>query len=788
MTKSQSLTISKRRFLRIGGIFIGLVALVLIFLQFLPSPVESTPFVRMPSPQVQVINPAQGEVYTVGDPINVQTIANGQHPFQLTELWINGVLVGTDPVPFEGINPWGSIFSWIPTEVGVYSLMARVVDDQGNQSYSNGVVVYVEEDENKLSEGAAGEPVEKGDSPGPSVYPAAAPVSAQTNPSAAGAPLPPILSIQTDGCDAVLSIQDQSENEVGFAVYRQMLYQNTFIEIASLDPQEGTDLLPAYSDTDLTGGITYYVTAFNGEGEASSNLAIVNFESEDCAPEDQAFDVLSIRYVSFTTDLNVDQAYCYRSYNGLDWTRWPEFGFFPVNGEEIVLPEEPENHMLGELEGEPLFQPFDLRIECWGWEGETLTFLGSVLFENLGPESVGDHKGGLGHISVILLLEITKHFVPTNYTFNDGFQELFFKLTHLKIDINKTNLIPDLIEGIVTIQNMPNIAAWKFFTEEACFLHLEPEAQTAFATLFLCSPTKGYHKGPDGINPQPFILWHIFELVCSREPCLPLSWWQNFAEQRGGRLYMWVYEEFTGYLPLREMIDDPLRTVFRPYWRDCEGDRIFRIQMVVELKSLDWMGPKSNPVIVKCTKEITDQVQLEITVTTLQISHADDGINDNVLEAYGLFGVLRSTVPLGYWRTLTLPRQFGFTGAGYAMKMSNGTYNFSDFELCQQIHEVAGRECDLHPNNSLDWEFVQNNNSMIVPVTGGEALRLEIGLFDDDVTIGNHSDPICVASLWTADKTLNQWAATKNETYQLHQPNNGNAECWVNITISAIND
>lgn len=785
MTKSQSLTVSKRRFLKIGGIFIGLAALVLIFLQFLPSSVESAPFVRIPPPQVQIGNPAQGEVYTVGDLINVQTIATGQYPFQLTELWINGVLVGTDPVPFEGINPWGSIFSWVPDEVGVYSLMARVVDDHGNQSYSNGVVVYVEEAENQLSEGEVGELDEEGDTSGPIVFLPAALVSAPANPPNNGAPLAPALSVQSDGCDAVLSIQDQSENEAGFAVYRQMLYENTFVEITSLDSQEGTNPLPTYTDMDLVGGITYYVTAFNGEGEASSNLVVVNFESEDCAPEDQAFDTLSIRYVSFTTDLNVDQAYCYRSYNGLNWSRWPEFGFFPVNGEGIVLPEEPENHMLGELEGEPLFQPFDLQMECWGWEGGTLMFLGSVLFDNLGPESVGDHQQGSGHISMDLLVEITNRLYPTNYSFNDGFQELFFKLTHSEFDISKSNQIPDLKDLIITTQNMPIIAAWKFFTEEACFLHLEPEAQTAFATLFMCSPTKGYHKGPDGINPQPFILWQIYELVCPREPCLPLSWWQNFAEQQGGKVYMYVHEENSR----RITVDNPMRTVFRPEWRNCTGDRILRVQMVVEFQDRKWLGPKSNPVIVKCTNQITDQVQMEVKFTNLHLSHVSDS-SDDVLEAYGSFSVVYHYTT---GTSLEIPRGLceniheGDPDIYCYPRLGNGIYSIALFYLC---HSVTINDCPQGgPVNESPYQ--QNNNSIVVPVRGGDALRIQASLMDYDMPAYGHisySDSFCNVIFWTIDKTLLDWASTKNEVYHLHQPDNGDAECTVDVVLNAVND
>lgn len=810
MTQLKTLAASKRGFLSIGFIIIGLVVLVFILLQFNPVTVEESPaFVRMPAPRVEIGNPTQGEIYSIGDLIKVQTTAIGQYPFKTTELWINGVLVGEDKTPFEGLNPWGSIFAWTPNEEGVYSIVARAIDVQNNQIYSDAVVVYVEQAEAQAGGGGEGSQSENADVSFPTVYPPAASVSSSPpNASADGVPIAPVLTARVGECDAVLSIQDMSENEAGFAIYRQMLYESNWVEIATFPSNNGVGDLAPFTDAEMVGGVSYYVAAFNNEGETSSNLAIVDFEDEDCEPSDFSEETLTIRTTSLSIDLDVDNPYCYRSYNGTHWSRWPEFGFLPSDGRGI--------HMNGDSEisfqlgvspasngdsSEPLFQPVDLRIECWGWAGEELTFLGSLVFEDLGPDTVGDYEQGSGQISMAVLVEITKKIYPTNYSFNDGFQDLFFKLTHTDFILGNSNKIPDLNLFLPSVARMPLATAWSFSDPEVCGDHLEPEAQNVAGQVFLCAPYPGFHPGPGGINPQPYLIWALFDTLCSAGSdfeCLPLFWWTNMAEAQGGRVYVRVmYFDDQNAAVQTDIVKNPLRTVYVPDIGNCKGEKHYRVQMVVELEDAytkkmgpAFVGPYSNWVHFKCKTPITDQVSLEVIYTTLKISHADDGINDDVLEAYGSFSVVRSTFPGVTWRTLDLLRNIELPSniltsmpKGSAILLSNGTYNFWQFELCQQIYEVAGLEC----NSKTDFlDFTQNNNSMIVTVTNGEAIQLVAHLYDNDDLIGNSNDPICVANVWTAGKTLYQWAATSSETYQLHMPNNGNAECWVNIVISAV--
>jgi hypothetical protein len=233
-------------------------------------------------------------------------------------------------------------------------------------------------------------------------------------------------------------------------------------------------------------------------------------------------------------------------------------------------------------------------------------------------------------------------------------------------------------------------------------------------------------------------------------------------------------------------VDNPFRTVFRPEWLNCQGDRIFRIQMVVEAKGMRWTGPKSNPVIVKCTNQGSVEVQMEVKFTNLHLSHVSDS-SDDILEAYGSLSVVYR-YNIGTSLELTKGSCEG-GGSNYCFtNLGNGIFSFAQFYLC---HSISPNDCPQGgPINQSGYQT--NNNSLVVPVRAGDALRIQVNLWDyDDQFIEmqhtSYIDSFCNGILWTPDKTLLEWASTENEVYHLHQPDNGDAECTVDVVLNAVN-
>jgi hypothetical protein len=90
-------------------------------------------------------------------------------------------------------------------------------------------------------------------------------------------PAAPELAVSADGCNVKLDIHDLSENEEGFGLYRQISNSPEWVHVADLASHSGKGWIET-QDSNLSGGIAYYVDAFNSKGQTSSNLALVNID------------------------------------------------------------------------------------------------------------------------------------------------------------------------------------------------------------------------------------------------------------------------------------------------------------------------------------------------------------------------------------------------------------------------------------------------------------------------------------------------------------------------------
>ncbi len=340
--------------------------------------------------RVIISQPATMAQFPAGLPIEVQVNAVGQQPFTSIELWINGVLEGVQASPPSGLTSLAASFSWIPPSGGNYSLVARAINTENGAITSPAVFVFVTPPEN------SGQLNPEAGKVYPAVYPAAP--SGESNPQApageevpapavpwqgtpadwltdlstGSTPVAPELAVTADGCSVKLDIHDLSDNEEGFALYRQTTANPYWAHAADLASHAGQGWIET-QDADLSGGVTYYVAAFNSMGQSSSNLALVNLDPQACpAPQPPAgLTTLDLKVSNLALDESVGNVYCYSNLGGRGWSRWPEMGFLTSREQEIPLLA--KSLLLSSLSDSgitPGPQSMDLKLECWGWEEE----------------------------------------------------------------------------------------------------------------------------------------------------------------------------------------------------------------------------------------------------------------------------------------------------------------------------------------------------------------------------------------------------------------------------------
>lgn len=737
-----------------------------------------------PQPSVAITTPQSYSSASVQSPLPVDVVANGYQPLTSIELWVDGILLGVQAAPPTGLFNFKTTFLWTPGAAGEYSLVARALDSNGDSSVSPAVMVKItpflppEGSEVAFEEGP------------PSVLPAApsgfpAVGFPGTNESVgeAGigqpsvgdwllnltnkeAPQAPELVIAAQGCAVTLNLHDLSDNEEGFQVFRSLNNSPAWLEIASLNSQSALDWITYQDELDGGNQALYYVVAVNGAGQAKSNLASASIDPADCPSAEPGPQFLMIEPLSFTIDLPVDKAYCYRSLGGLYWQRWPSAGFFTPSDQGDGGLDVKGNGMvfaLDGLDGEPIIETQDLFLECWGWTGGQLKFLGDLQIANEDIFDLGQHEEEGGIFTFI-------H--NTKFSIYDPYSQ--YKLWTL----------PESAQ-------IPFIYAFLSYDQTLCVDHLPPDAQNFLGGLVFCSPWPGYTMGAGTANPQPYLIWVVSTNKCpagTGEDCRFLDTIHS-ADPNGSALFEVLGElhgKYEGlgllnYVPFSRTSDVANTATY-----ECDS-----IEYTVAIKIMPEYiyGPPSNKVTIPCTGPLSgDQVGLDVTFTNLNLSSIDDGESaPEDLELYGLFEALSSdgsfgTLDLATWNAVQCdhPEVFsgGLNSGGYItycpIEYGNGNHSIANMYLCTQPPDCA--------DSTVAENFITDNNTIHLTVGEGDQILLQVMLMDWDSASAN--EVACFALLTTESKTLQQWENTVGQVFTLSQAFNGDAACNVTASVS----
>jgi hypothetical protein len=388
---------------------------------------------------VTIVEPSSGMVLLQGGPYTVRAEVVGPAEVAQVELWADGKLVGSsDAAPTGGYSSLAK-WDWTITSPGQHSLFARALDTEGQVAVSTPILltavqmdtgveirtVLASEGDTLSSVAAANdipteavlayndiadpdEPLETGkpvylpvgqpgsippDQPaGPD--PQSAPAPAEENLSDASElnnpyllwlsgllnsgntiPTAPLLSAEVLGCRPTLYIGDQSENELGFLVYRYQANLGQWMLIDALGSHKGTGTLLAAVESDLSeNGTLFLVEAFNSQGKAASiPVLAVPKDASNCqqATADQGIQILNGVLIVSPVYQNV---YLYLSLGNGQFQRIPEDKntFLPAvqNGYDLS-PFVDDAYLPGPL------GPSRADYEVWGWQNGGLTRIGN---------------------------------------------------------------------------------------------------------------------------------------------------------------------------------------------------------------------------------------------------------------------------------------------------------------------------------------------------------------------------------------------------------------------------
>lgn len=366
--------------------------------------------------QVFVLKPVYGSTVSVKKSVSVYAEAVGLLDIQKMDLWVDNHLWTAGASTIATGKKVTASWQWTPMEEGVYTLMTRATNTEGQASNSNPIQVrVVAEAPLPASDQAAGEvsgsftPVDLsqvtpltgggtgGDIPAPPPFPPEDQppvVDDNKTPEENWIPIKydlifhdfanKILGDQEppkapkifggiSGCDATLTILDQSDNESGFAIERKDPGAMEYKQIALLDARVGTGTFK-YIDPGIGfGKYLYAVYAINSVGKSMGNLVAVDSIDSKCLQPDQTS--LGIVDAKIIPDKPVGNMYCYMSVDGVSWARIPhDMDTFinGINGEFDFSP------YLGNLMLNPPPGGITINLDCWGWQGDTLVYLGSI--------------------------------------------------------------------------------------------------------------------------------------------------------------------------------------------------------------------------------------------------------------------------------------------------------------------------------------------------------------------------------------------------------------------------
>ena len=854
---SEPFHIKAKKKLNIGKVALGLIVLLFVgligyggfkFLQYKQSGgvPQDTDFT-----QVSIGYPQSGAKFDLFDSLIVDITAISSVAIENVELWVNGELVGNQEGPEGGELPFTANIIWSPDEPGLYSLIASAVDVNGRKVLSSQVVIGVIQEETGIDFVVSTDTEDETESwlPGEVNDEGEMPVNPDKVDDGRvwkgsifnwfgsllsdGRPLAPRLGFVYGDCTAQLIIFDLSNNEEGFVVYRQAVGESDWSEIAVLASQSSEEWI-GFADEELSGSYAYYVTAFNSNGESSSDPIVATLKPQDCGLTNSVHDIQHRTIIKSRItfpELRANQVYCYHSFDGDTWHRWPEEGFLePLEGENQYPG--PALHLqelsIGDIQIE---KKLILALDCWGWNGDKFVQLGKLMSDEFNPlmndwnavSFTGDQmkaelsRAGYGLSDDALLYPVTIGSRQIGQLDLEAFQVLVKRPKSLEI--------PYVIPRITT-------------DPEVCGQHLPADAQNLFGQLIYCFPYPAYDPNLGSEVPQPYLVWDfdLFEPHCVNgigEDCK--SYWDllELADATGGEVGFDIKLTRNGSVNTWQ-VTEPNLTMFSIPPIPCLGDNSLSVRMwyrqgkegteeymyqnpeTGKYQDMLFFGPYSNPVQLPCGESIdlkqavqlpdTDPRQyLEVTFNDLYFNAMDDGdMEGNYLEIhedYELYGYIRVISPsMGQWVT-----NYGFGGLGaddeptwipvrhylnvgdwlggdnYLEVTNDGTYHgegrayLSSEKLCKSYFK---RYCKMNSPTA----YKTGNNSLRLYVKDGDSLLLEVHLIDYDELSGD--DVACIGNTQLKQRTLEEWSETDDQSWISGVSSTG--FCRINYEIKAV--
>jgi len=753
--------------------------------------------------QVTITSPFSGSQHTIGSPILIQVTATGPEEIGEVELFINSKLIGTDPAPPGGSHFYQAEFLWLPPEEGVYIIIARVDDFELFSAYSSSVQIEITASDFDL---------EAGDNAG---YPAIAdaelfhdsnlpvpdtpPMPAEDWNGTAGnwinsltadnPPRTPHLAAAITECSVMLSIQDLSDNEEGFEVWRLLPNSPTWTRIAVLASQSQQEWI-AYTDKSAHGATSYYVSAFNSQGLQTSNLVQVDLDPRECKPQLAARPILVLELEEI--NFPVEFFYCYFSQDGELWNRSPQIGFWPVSDafqKDASIPTEIVSMNLpGEIPNpEEGINPMTFYLDCWGWQGGSLKFLGAFT-EMLGPNQKGEVQVGSDGVSAVLALNLKElpdqpEFHPMGGSY--GIQLGIYEEEGLK-EFNP------LLTGTPIEPSMPWINAFITNVPGSCQDHLPQKYQNQDDMTFFCSPSEGFNYGPNGPNPQPYFNWdpnQIPRCPNGKGPqCKSYYYWLSLAADLGHEIGFNVYDHNNKGFRIKQVTVPELFNYTIPPV-PCSGTRDIWVQMWYYdgTSLLPSYGPPSNKVSIPCPVALGQKMFMDIRFDQLVFSDIED--DESAPQDLEVFGYLRASsesmtryLNLATWQSFVsfCPDEEGLINnqtssqPGCPISFMDGVHDLIDQHLCRSVH--------YHSCSESGWDH--NNNTLRLVIEEGDSLTLSAKILDKDSAAA--SDVVCEGAIQFSGQKILDWYKMKDQVFTIQGSSTNSGACHIFGTLNAV--
>lgn len=441
---------------------------------------------------------------------------------------------------------------------------------------------------------------------------------------------------------------------------------------------------------------------------------------------------------------------------------------------------------------------YTLHLECWGWYGLDIKYLGS-LDHNDGAPILGEAVAIGSSLSADLVLEQLDGDM-TGFGFGGDF------VTDIGVDIAdiefKSLMPPDMVFLSAYVTTIP----------ELCRTHLPPEFQNLFGIILFCFPYPGFHGGEaEGNNPQPYLVWDFLQDCVAGTgteqgggPCKSYSEYLQQAAANKGRVGFYVHDHSdAGYS--QWIVDAPNLRNFTIPPNGCTDGRSFFEQMWYLEDGFTQTGPMSNQVTIPCPKPVGNVITLDFTFENLTLHNLDDDDSGaQTVEVFGYFQVKAPSSQLGnnnflkmgdwweQWSECPDDTDYYFTSSppgSCTQRFTNGTHNMADIPLCKSSDRSQDNKfhCWASSGNStVQDNYHSNNNTLRIEVMDGDGITLLAKLHDWDDS--SPVDLVCFAigNDLASGKNLFEWDAMDGQVFALLSFGDDGMNCNISGTIHVV--